>query len=157
MKKIYLAGPDVFKPNAKEIGKQLVSTVDKYGFKGLFPLYNEIPQQSSKLLTGKIIALENIKMIQGCDIVLANLEPFRGPSADCGTVWECAYAKGLGKKVYGYNFDSKKYKDKVIGKFAHDNMFVEDFDTWDNIMLVWGIDELFANIQPALEHMWSNN
>src|SRR5690606_31904535 len=133
--------------NAKEIGLQLVSTVRSIGFEGLSPLDKAITGEGSKLLLVRKIAEANVKMIQDCNIVLANLEPFRGPSADCGTVWECAYAKGLGKKVYGYNFDNTKYKDKVIGRVAHDNMFVEDFDTWDNIMLVWGIDEAFANIQ----------
>lgn len=148
--KIYLAGPDVFKPNAKEIGKQLVATVRSYGFEGLYPLDNEISGEESKFHLGKMIAEANMKMIHDCHIVLANLEPFRGPSADCGTVWECAFAKGLGKTVYGYNFDPTKYKDKVIGKLPHDGMHVEDFDTWDNIMLTHGIDEAFANIQTVL-------
>jgi|SRR5690606_31807502 len=155
MEKIYLAGPDVFRPDAKEIGRQLTLLVGNYGFEGLFPLDNEILLDGSKTSNGRKIAEANMEMIRGCDIVLANLEPFRGPSADCGTVWECAYAKGLGKKVYGYNFDSTRYKDKVLGKIPHDNMFVEDFDTWDNIMLVWGIDEAFKNIQLALKKIKS--
>lgn len=141
----------------KRIGHQLVSMVRSHGYEGLFPLDNEMPVEKSKLLLGKQIAEANVKMLQDSDIVFANLEPFRGPSADCGTVWECAYAKGLGKKVYGYNFDNTKYKDKVIGRVVHDNMFVEDFDTWDNIMLVWGIDEAFTNIQTALQALRSGN
>jgi nucleoside 2-deoxyribosyltransferase len=163
--KVYLAGPDVFKPNAKEHGKALVNLLDHWNMEGLYPLDNEIDTVAiereplggfgpnivaNKVDIGKAIALANMEMIQRCDAVLANLEPFRGPSADVGTVWECAYAKGLGKIVCGYNAVNLDYKFKVLGKVPHDGMLVEDFGVWDNIMLVHGIDILEQSIQDAL-------
>lgn len=95
MKKVYLAGPDVFRPDAVEHGKELVKLASQFEMEGLYPLDNEITFTGNKYSDGHTIALANMDMIQRCDIVLANLEPFRGPSADTGTVWECAYAKGL--------------------------------------------------------------
>ncbi len=161
--KIYLAGPDVFKPNAKEYGKSLVNHLNNWDMEGLYPLDNEIDTITTndpfglkgKTETGRAIALANMKMIQKCDAVLANLEPFRGPSADVGTVWECAYAKGLGKIVCGYNATIMDYKFKVLGNVPHDGMIVEDFGVWDNIMLVHGIDIFEQRIQDALGSLQS--
>lgn len=150
--KVYLAGPDVFLPDAKERGKWLVDLVNKRdGLEGHYPLDKETELTGNKLEDGKRIALANMQMVRDCDAVLANLTPFRGPSADCGTVWECAYAKGLGKFVFGYSTYHAQYSDKVIGKVPHDGMFVEDFSSWDNIMLVHGLDGYHAgDVREAL-------
>lgn len=148
-KKVYLAGPDVFKPNAKEIGRCLCDALERHDMKGLFPLDNEINLGPSKLENGKTIYYANVEMIRQCDAVLANLEPFRGPSADVGTVWECAYAKGLGKIVVGYGMGDD-YKYNVIGKVPHDGMAVEDFGVWDNIMLVHGLNAWYKDWHEAM-------
>ena len=49
------------------------------------------------------IFLQNVALIEKSAIVLANIVPFRGPSADPGTVWEIgyAYAKGIPVICYG--------------------------------------------------------
>lgn len=148
-KKVYLAGPDVFRPDAKEHGQLLVTILANRGLQGLYPLDNEINLTGNKLQDGKVIAEANVQMIQQCDGVLANLQPFRGPSADVGTVWECAYAKALGKIVVGYGF-GVDYRYNVIGKIPHDGMFVEDFNVWDNIMLVHGLDGALPDWHDAL-------
>ena len=99
------------------------------------------------------------RMIHECDAVVANLSPFRGPSADVGTVWECAYAKALGMPVFGYG-DRIEYKDKVFGTCPHDGMLVEDFHGYDNLMLVHGIDNFSQFPFDALDNLvqfWSEN
>ena len=149
-KRVYLAGPDVFKPNAKDIGDVLCRSLNRRGIVGLFPLDKEIDLGPNKYTNGRSIALANVEMIKSCDAVLANLEPFRGPSADIGTVWECAYAKGLGKIVVGYGMGSD-YRFNVIGKIPHDGMMVEDFCVWDNIMLVHGIDGAREDWNEAMD------
>lgn len=151
MKKVYLAGPDVFKPNAIDIGKSLVKQLAEHDLEGLFPLDNEFGKGNTP--TGLGIAEANTNMIERCDGVLAHLVPFRGPSADVGTVWECAYAKALGKIVVGYGYNPIDYKDKVIGKVPHDGMMVENFGVWDNIMLVYGLDSSYVGWLDALHYM----
>lgn len=136
MKKVYLAGPDVFKHNAKSIGDCLKKTLANHGLEGMFPVCSIEGQHKDKKIIGRMIAEANMEMIRSCDAVLANLIPFRGPSADVGTVWECAYAKGIGKVVWGYN-RSVEYRLNIT---HDDGMIVEDFDVWDNVMLVYGID-----------------
>ena len=66
-------------------------------------------------------------MIDNCDIVIANLNAFRGKEADSGTIWECGYAFALGKKVYGYMEDTSDYVDR----FASEEKDVEETETYD--------------------------
>ena len=42
MMRVYLAGPDVFLPNAAAIGAAKVALARRYGFEGLFPLDNAL-------------------------------------------------------------------------------------------------------------------
>ncbi len=140
MKGIYLAGPDVFFPDAKERGKRLKQLCASYGFRGLFPLDNEIADNNP--VTANSIRMANKWMIQESDILIANLSPFRGPEPDSGTVWELGYAEGLGKKVYSYSNDNRTLKEKTIALLhleqgaAHDRagMVIENFGLTHNLM-----------------------
>lgn len=141
MKKIYLAGPDVFLPNAKEQGEHLKQLCLQMGFLGLFPLDNEI-QGTTLFEIAQKIREENIKMIHQCDIVLANLSCFRGPEPDSGTVWEVGYAQALGKKVFAYSTDLRTLKEKTLQLLNLENnattdkngLSIEDFGLTHNLM-----------------------
>ena len=109
MKKIYIAGPDVFEPDSVEIGKRYSALCKEYGFKGLYPLDNIVDFDQEKQKIAHDIFVANVKLIQEADIVVANLNPFRGKEADSGTVWECGYAIALGKEVCGYMDDTSDY------------------------------------------------
>jgi len=146
--KIYLAGPDVFLPNATEVGNMKKNICDKYGFIGLFPFDNEVDAiGKSPSEIGHAISKANEDMIRDCDIILANLTPFRGPSADVGTVYELGFARGLGKKCYGYSNVSTMFNHRVKEFFGidseentdHNGMTIENFDLRDNLMIPCGI------------------
>jgi len=127
MKKIYIAGPDVFEKDSIELGKRLVSLCKKYGFEGLYPLDNVVDFSQDKHKIAQDIFEANVKMIQKADIIIANLNPFRGKEPDSGTVWECGYAYGLGKEVYGYMQDTSEY----IKRFAADEVTLENGNLYD--------------------------
>ena len=55
MKKIYIAGFDVFKPDSIEIGKSYKLTCKEYGYEGLYPLDNEIDESWIKEKARKFI------------------------------------------------------------------------------------------------------
>ena len=153
MKRIYLAGPDVFFSNAGEIGNQKKRLCQRYGFIGLFPLDGEVAEQTCARDTGLAISLANEALIRECDIVVANLTPFRGASADVGTVYELGLARGLGKHIHGYSNDPALYKQRVFdhagtgtiseqtaGDLRDKNGFkIEEFDLHDNLMIDGGI------------------
>ncbi len=140
MKKIYIAGFDVFKPNSIEVGKDYKSTCKEFGFEGLYPLDNQIDEAWSKEVAREFIYKKNIELIEMCDIVIANGNPFRGDELDSGTAFEIGYALALKKEVVIYMEDTRSYlqkstckakKDDVVDK---DGMFIEDFNFSLNLM-----------------------
>ncbi len=147
--RIYLAGPEVFLANAKEIGEKKKALCKKYGFEGVFPIDVKVETKSK---TPKEVAfcISNINegLIRSCDTVIANLTPFRGPSADVGTVYEMGYAHALGKRVLAYTNDSEPFMQRSVkalnnevsrefdGKLRDSfGMFIEEHDFIDNLMI----------------------
>ncbi len=161
MKKIYIAGPDVFERQSVEIGKKNVEICKKYGYIGLYPLDNEVDFNQPKHSIALDIFKANTKMIQECDIVVANLNPFRGKESDSGTVWECGYAYGLGKKVYGYMEKTHDYVDSFTDKekkeqngvfFDNEGRIIEDFEHPLNLMIACSVEKIFqGDFETALK------
>lgn len=148
MKKIYLAGPEVFLKNAIEIGKQKQKLCKLYGFEGLYPLDNTFdPTGIAPQVLGLEIAKANEQLILEADAIIANMTPFRGTSCDVGTAYEMGYARGQGKPVFAYTNDrrlfiqrnledlpeSKKSTDELY--VDGNNMALENFGLVDNLML----------------------
>ncbi len=147
-KRIYLAGPEVFLREAKEIGERKKALCRKYGFQGVFPLDNEVNVEGkSAREIGLCISEVNEGLIKSCDFVIANITPFRGPSADVGTVYEMGFAHALGKKVFAYTNVATSFTErtvKALGKVTRDfdgklrdayGMFVEEVELTDNLMI----------------------
>jgi nucleoside 2-deoxyribosyltransferase len=160
MEKIYIAGPDVFEADSIEIGKQLVALCEEYGYEGLYPLDNVVDFSQSKQKIAQDIFKANIKMIEKADIVIANLNAFRGKEPDSGTVWECGYAYGMGKAVYGYMKDTKPYletfsKDEKIQKegafWDSENRFIEDFENPVNLMIACSAQIILGDFETVLK------
>ena len=57
----------------------------------------------NKFEFAKAIYLDNVNGIKMCDTLV-----FPKFTSDLGTLWEVGYAMGLGKKIYRYNFLSRK-------------------------------------------------
>jgi nucleoside 2-deoxyribosyltransferase len=115
-KKIYLAGPDVFRENCNEHFVWMKNLCNQYGFIGLSPFDSEDNFNGEPLSKGHSthIFYGNTSIIHKCDIIIANLIPFRGACVDDGTAWElgCGYAQG--KVLYGHTpFCDKLLKDAV--------------------------------------------
>jgi nucleoside 2-deoxyribosyltransferase len=159
--KIYLAGPDVFRANAVEHGKQLKLVCADFGFEGLYPFDNEIPPTATKSLTAKLIYNANTKMIDDCDIVVANLDRFRGPSVDPGTAFEIGYAIACNKLVFGYytKVPTSFYLDSKLvanGDPIYPN--VEEFGLHDNLMIINSLSAaVFYSFKECIEELYYLN
>ena len=147
--KIYLAGPEVFLPDAVTIGTAKREICARHGVSGLFPLDNVVdlaaPDASLRIFKG------NEAMMDAADAVIANLTPFRGPGADAGTVYELGYMAGRGKRCLAYCNDPAPYAERVArftevittsgqGLVDSDGLAVEDFGLPDNLMMVHALD-----------------
>jgi nucleoside 2-deoxyribosyltransferase len=142
--KIYLAGPDVFLPDAVDVGRRKCAICERYGVSGLYPLDNSVnlaAAEASFLIFGG-----NEAMMDAADAIIANLTPFRGPGADSGTAYELGYMAGRGKLCLGYSNDPATYAERVR-EFTDVNsrhgelldaqgLAVEDFELTDNLMMI---------------------
>ena len=52
--------------------------------------------------------------IRSCDALIAELTPFRGPSADVGTVYELGFMRALGRPVFGYSNVARRFGARVL-------------------------------------------
>ena len=163
MKKISIAGFDVFEPDSIEIGKKFVKLCEEYGFIGLYPLDNVIDFNQEKNKIAQDIYKANVNLINQCDIVIANINAFRGKEADSGTIWECGYASALGKKVFGYMKKEQNYIDtfskdetKLLNNVVVDldNRFIEDFDYPINLMIACSVENIvFGTFEDCLKEL----
>jgi len=162
MQKIYIAGPDVFEKESIEIGEKLSNLCSAYGYEGLYPLDNVIDFKQEKQKIAKDIYEANIALIHQADIVIANLNSFRGYESDSGTVWECGYAHALGKKVYGYLSREGAYKEQFKNSLCEDGILydsdalvIEDFDYPLNLMIACSCEAIlvggFEDVLQALK------
>lgn len=135
---IYLAGFDVFRPDAVERGHYLKALCTAHGLEGLYPFDNEVAPGLAKQQTARQICSMNIDMIRRCDAVLANLNLFRGLEPDSGTAFEVGMAVALGKPVWAWFEPIASLRELVphdergIDEQGHQ---VEDFGLSRNLML----------------------
>ena len=137
--KIYLAGPDVFLPDPLKIAEAKKKICAKYGFRGIFPLDNVLDLSNLSLFeSGVKIYQNNIKLMDNCDLIIANMTPFRGPSMDVGTAFELGYMTAQGKPIFAYTNDDRLYGDrvtKITSDLDENGMSIELFQMHDNLML----------------------
>lgn len=146
--KIYLAGPDVFLPDALEAGRRKAAICARHGVTGLYPLDHETDLAAED--ASRQIFHGNEAMMIAADAIIANLTPFRGPGADAGTVYELGYMAGRGKLCLGYSNDPRPYAERVRAVTtitAQDGrlvdaggLIVEDFGLPDNLMMIHALE-----------------
>lgn len=144
-KKVYLAGPEVFlaPEQNRSVVEKKKGILAELGMIGVDPLDTQIdfPETASPKEKGFLIYEANKRTMDDCDACIANLTPFRGPSADAGTVYEVGYMISQGKPVFGFTAVSGGYSERVNAiaeRDAHD-MEIERFGLSDNLMIECGI------------------
>lgn len=149
--RIYLAGPEVFLPDALAVGAAKVRLCAEAGFEGLFPLdasldLDGLPRGEA----ARRIALANEALMRSADAIIANLTPFRGASMDAGTAYEVGFMRALGKTVLGYtnaggDYASRARAFRLNPPLAFDcdrvDLEIEDFGLAENLMIAVAVSE----------------
>ena len=151
--RIYLAGPEVFLPDAGALADAKRALCARHGATGIFPLDPvECPAADAAAEEWLAIYLRNEAHIRGADALIANLTPFRGPSADAGTVYELGFMRALGRPVAGYANVATPFEARsraFLGPAARprpdgawedaEGLQLESFGLQDNLMIDGGI------------------
>ena len=162
---LYLAGPEVFLPDAvavvdeqrricRDLGLTPISPLDKGDGPG-----DQTVSRQDRIFAG------NIALIEAADAIVANVAPFRGPDPDAGTAFEVGYAHALGKPVYLWAEDRSTSAERVErfhgplqtradGMLAdRDGLMVENFGGPVNLMLVSPATVVLGSFEACIQRV----
>jgi nucleoside 2-deoxyribosyltransferase len=153
MRTIYLAGPEVFLPDAHTVMAEKRRLAREHGFEPTGPGSDEATQSSGSLSAAAIYE-RNEAAMRRAEICLANVTPFRGVSADVGTAHEIGFMMALGRTVWAYTNDPRDYAERVRAEWpgaqadeeatstptrGRDGLAIEAHGLADNLMIHAGI------------------
>jgi nucleoside 2-deoxyribosyltransferase len=152
--RVYLAGPEIFLANAREIGARKRAICTQYGLTGIFPTDEEEPFSPTMTLPERGLGISRAMehVMRTCNAMIVNMTPFRGPSADVGSAYEMGFMRALGRPIFSYTNDDRPFFDRVV-EFSggvvrerpsgvhedDDGMAIESFALRDNLMLEGGV------------------
>lgn len=112
--RIYIAGPDIYHPQGLEIAETKKAICARYGLEGVVATdFLAGVQFVGKPTDAAGLFRERMKIIQGCDALVADMTPFRGPTMDPATAFEMGAMAALGKPVAGYTLDPLPYAERM--------------------------------------------
>lgn len=164
--RVYVAGPDVFRPDAAEHLRKLAAACEALGMEALVPPDGADPE--GRVISGEARARRiyeaNTQMLRSADGVIANLQCFRGQEPDSGTVFEVGFAIALQLPVVAYGVPEASYAERVqsaldcrrgedgVLRENADATVVEDFGLRLNLML--GCSVMFeSSAEDALKRL----
>lgn len=147
---IYLAGFERYDSNGEEVFARMKEICAKYGYEAISPLDRApgVQETSSENPYMKAMNLFDRfqQHVRNCDLIIANLNDYRGYEINNDVAFECGMGFELGKKLYGYMDNA----DKLINRIPHlgaDKEYrdqtgsnVEDFDYPANLMFGSSMD-----------------
>ncbi len=174
----YLAGPDVFFPDAHARGEAKKAILAARGIVGIFPLDNVLDPGAypDHRAFAHAIARANEDLMAACaapgqvGLILANMTPYHGPSMDVGTAFEMGFMSALAMSgddvlIFGYTDDPRPFEARVLedhfgGAEGHleaevlrapDGTMVEAFGLADNLMITHAIEKTGGAVCATLE------
>src|SRR6202030_1632729 len=134
----YLAGPDVFLPNAMAHAASKVEICRRFGLRGLPPLNEDAVPAATEQEVWQTIYQKDVAMMEKSDTIIANLTPFAGASADAGTLIEVGWFLGKGEPIFGYSNTPENFENRMRRQLGpeHADISVEGFHLPDNLMIV---------------------
>lgn len=158
MKKVYIAGPQVFLPDPMKFFDEVTEIANELKLHAIIPFDASTNGQPLEIFNS------NVARIKSCDGVIAYVDPFRGSEPDSGTVWECGAAFMLGKPIVYYFKDDATVEIKARRYFRSmfwnltrrlkdvmpDGMVTERFGYPLNLMLAYSGAAVVGGPRKAL-------
>jgi len=144
----YLAGPDVFLPNAPEHARRKAEICARHGLHARPPLNEDIATLAamSERDAWRAIYQKDVEMMEASDLAIVNLTPFRGASADAGTLVELGWFLGRNRPVFAYSNSAETFtaRSATILEAVPDpiaGLTVGGFGLPDNLMIAGAVEQ----------------
>ncbi|MGX9963975.1 nucleoside 2-deoxyribosyltransferase [Roseomonas sp. F4] len=144
----YLAGPDVFLPDAPAQAARKSAICARHGITALPPLNEDVASLASmaEAEAWRVIFAKDLAMMESADLVIANLTPFRGASADAGTLVELGWFLGRGRPIFAYSNSTKPFAARSAALLAAvpdpmPGLTVGGFGLPDNLMIPGAVEQ----------------
>jgi nucleoside 2-deoxyribosyltransferase len=138
----YLAGPDVFLPDAPAHARRKAEICARHGILARPPLNEDVASLAAmpEEEAWQVIFRKDIAMMEAADLVIANLTPFRGASADAGTLVELGWFLGRSKPIFAYSNCATLFSERSRAQVAAvpdpmPGLTVGGFGLPDNLMI----------------------
>lgn len=142
----YLAGPDVFLPDAPAHAARKVAICARHGITGCPPLNEDVASLAAmpEEAAWRTIFAKDLAMMESCPVAILNLTPFRGASADAGTLVELGWYLGRNRPVFGYSNSAMPFEARSRAQAAAipdplPGMGVGGFGLADNLMIAGAV------------------
>ncbi|TDH62782.1 nucleoside 2-deoxyribosyltransferase [Dankookia rubra] len=140
--KAHPAGADVFLPDAAAHAARKVAICARHGIEGRPPLNEEVAGLAAmpEAEAWRVILAKDLAMMRDCDLIIAKLPPFRGASADAGTLVELGWFLGAGKPAFGCSNGAVPFAERSARQVAAvpdptPGLSVGGFGLPDNLMI----------------------
>ena len=114
--KAYLAGFEMFYPDGIERGENWKKIAAKYGIEGIFPpdpapendpIAPYVRKDDSEAEFWYGIFMDDVNHMRRSDMIIAQLQDWRGAQPDSGTCFECGFSAATGKRLYAWCADTE--------------------------------------------------
>lgn len=101
IERVFLSGPDLFMPDGPALLAAKRELCEAASLQGVHA-DETVGAGEPAELRARMAYADAISRLRGCEALIANLTPWRGPHPDPGTVFEAGFAAGLGLPVFAY-------------------------------------------------------
>jgi nucleoside 2-deoxyribosyltransferase len=160
---IYLAGPDLWFPDAEEHDLKKRALCQSAGFRALTPLDSQATEMDRSEVMARELYTETARRLREADALIANLSPWRGPNCDPATAFATGFMAGLGKPVFAYlnimdedDADHRERVERILGAQPDaagvwrdmDGAEIEDLGLPESLMLWVEARRFFVIVTP---------
>ncbi|MBM3482762.1 MAG: hypothetical protein FJX66_05635 [Alphaproteobacteria bacterium] len=139
--KVYLAGPDIFLANAKDVAAWQKDVCLRHGLTPLHPMDNNLDLSGDPAALAMRIYQADVGQMVEADAICANMNDFIGADPDSGTCFEVGFFAGFNmalrllkatkpeKPIYGHVDAADTYEER-IARWRAGQSSTKDLERW---------------------------